>query len=77
MHARKEFPNYLDDLTDQIWYFFQKSPKRHRVFQEFQQFVDVKPHKLLKAGQTRWLSLEICVNLLLEQYEAFFHLFLT
>ena len=69
-HACKELPNYLDDLTVQIWYFFQKSPKRQRVFQEFQQFVDVKPHKLLKAGQTRWLSLEICVNRLLEQYEA-------
>ena len=69
-HACKELPGYLDDLTVQIWYFFQKSPKRQRVFQEFQQFVDVKPHKLLKAGQTRWLSLEICVNRLLEQYEA-------
>ena len=69
-HACKELPNYLDDLTVQIWYFFQKGPKRQRVFQEFQQLVDVKPHKRLKAGQTRWLSLEICVNCLLEQYEA-------
>ena len=69
-HACKELPDYLDDLTVQIWYFFQKSPKRQRVFQEFQQFVDVKPHKLLKAGQTRWLSLEICVNRLLEQYDT-------
>ena len=29
-----------------------------------------KPHKLLKACQTRWLSLEACVNRLIEQYEA-------
>ena len=69
-HACKELPDYLDDLTVQIWYFFQKSPKRLRLYQEFQHFVDVKPHKLLKAGQTRWLSLEICVNRLLEQHDA-------
>ena len=69
-HACKELPDFLDDLTIQIWYYFQKSPKRQRMFKEFQEFVDVKPHKLLKAGQTRWLSLEICVNRLLEQYDA-------
>lgn len=28
-HACKELPNYLDDLTVKIWYFFQKSPKRY------------------------------------------------
>ena len=69
-HACKELPDFLDDLTIQISYYFQKSPKRQRMFKEFQDFVDVKPHKLLKAGQTRWLSLEICVNRLLEQYDA-------
>ena len=38
-------------------------------------FVDSKPHKLLKAGQTRWLSLEMCVNRLLEQYDALLSFF--
>ena len=32
--------------------------------------MECTPHKPLKAGQTRWLSLEICVNRLLEQYDA-------
>ena len=32
--------------------------------------MDCKPHKLLKAGQTRWLSLEAYVARLLEQYDA-------
>ena len=39
-------------------------------------FVEVKPHKPLKACQTRWLSLEACVNRLIEQYNAplsYFH----
>ena len=69
-HACKVFPDFLEDVTIQIWYFFQKSPKRYRILEEFQSFVDSKPHKLLKAGQTRWSSLEMCVNRLLEQYDA-------
>ena len=69
-HACGVLPNYLEDLTVQIWYYFQKSPKRQRTFEEFQAFVHCKPHKLLKAAQTRWLSLEVCVDRLLEQYEA-------
>ena len=41
-----------------------------REFEQFQSFVDVKPHKLLKSCQTRWLSLEACVVRLIEQYDA-------
>ena len=41
-----------------------------RIIEEFQHFVDCKPHNLLKASQTRWLSLEACVNRLLEHYDA-------
>ena len=47
-----------------------KSPKRIRQFEQFHAFVEAKPHKLLKACQTRWLSLEACVNRLIEQYQA-------
>ena len=69
-HACNVLPDYLEDLTVQIWYFFQKSPKRQRILHEFQVFNECKPHKLLKSAQTRWLSLEACVNRLLEQYDA-------
>lgn len=69
-HASKALPDFLEDATIQIWYSFRKVPKRYRNFLEFQVFVESKPHKLLKAGQTRWLSLEMCVNRLLEQYDA-------
>ena len=74
-HASKALPDFLEEVTIQVWYFFQKSPKRYRVFEEFQVFVESKPHKLLKAGQTRWLSLEMCVNRLLEQYDALLSFF--
>ena len=58
-HACSVLPDYLDHITTQIWYYFQKSPKCQRIFQEFQAFVDCK---LLKVAQTRRLSLEACVN---------------
>lgn len=69
-HACSALPDYLDDITIQTWYYFQKSPKQMRIFESYQIFTESKPHKLLKAGQTRWLSLELCVNRLLEQYES-------
>ena len=74
-HASKVLPDFLEDVTIQIWYFFQKGPKLYRMFEDFQVFVDSKPHKLLKAGQTRWLSLQMCVNRLLEQYDALLSFF--
>ena len=63
-------PDDLDDLTTDVWYYFQKSPRRLRQCEEFQSFVECKPHKLLKVCQTLWLSHEIVVNRLIEQYEA-------
>ena len=68
--ACKVLPNNLEELTTDVFYYFQKSPKRIREFEQFQAFVESKPRKLLKACQTRWLSLEACVNRLIEQYEA-------
>lgn len=50
--ACKLLPNELEDLATDVWYYFQKSPRRMREFEEFQAFVETKPHKLLKACQT-------------------------
>ena len=68
--ACKVLPDELEDLTTDVWYYFQKSPRKLRQFEEFQSFVECKPHKSLKACQTRWLSLGACVNRLIEQYKA-------
>ena len=69
-HACKVMPKELEELTSDVWYYFHRSAKRIRMFEQFQQFVETKPHKLLKSSQTRWLSLEACVNRLIEQYDA-------
>ena len=66
----KVLPSQLEDFTVDIWCYSQKSPKRLKEFKQFQSFVQIKPHKLLKSCQTRWLSLEACVVRLIEQYDA-------
>ena len=57
--ACKVLSDEFEDLTTDVWYYFQKSPRRLRQFEEFQSLVGCEPHKLLKACQTRWLSLKL------------------
>ena len=68
--ACKVLPDELENLTTDVLFYFQKSPRRLRQFEDSQSFMECKPHKLLKACQTRWPSLEACVYHLIEQYEA-------
>ncbi|KAK4307122.1 hypothetical protein Pmani_021081 [Petrolisthes manimaculis] len=46
------------------------SPNRQKSYAEFQKFVDVDTHRILKPSQTRWLSVAQCVGRILEQYPA-------
>ena len=46
------------------------SSKRKEHYREYQQFCDVDCLSILKHCQTRWLSLERCVNRTLNQWEA-------
>ena len=57
--ACKVLSDEFEDLTTNLWYYFQKSPRGLRQFEGFLSFVECKPHKLLKACQTRWLSLKL------------------
>ena len=50
--ACKVWPDELEDLTTDVWYYFQRSPRKLQQFEEFQHFVECKSHKLLKACQT-------------------------
>ena len=50
--------------------YFSRSTLRQQELKQFQEFVDTQPHKMLSYGQTRWLSMESCVNRMLEQWPA-------
>ncbi|KAF0749373.1 Dimer Tnp hAT domain-containing protein [Aphis craccivora] len=45
------------------------SSKRLAAFSQFQKFMEVEPHRMLPS-QTRWLSLNMVVSRILEQWDA-------
>ena len=61
--ACKELPGYLDDLNVKNWYFL----KSISIVSEL---CGVHITQTFEAWQTRFLSLEICVNRLFEQYDT-------
>lgn len=69
-YACEKLPKIVEDLARDIYSYLQHSFKRQTEFKEFQEFVSVKPHKMLQPSQTRWLSLHQVVARLLEQYDA-------
>ena len=69
-HACLKLSTTLEDLCRNIYAHFSRSSLRQKDLEQFQAFVEVQPHKLLKLSQTRWLSLESCVTRILEQWEA-------
>lgn len=69
-NACLKLPKFIEDLCRSIFAHFSLSSKRQHAYKEFQDFVDIEPHKILAPGQTRWLSLQACVKRLLEQWNA-------
>ena len=49
--ACKVLPDDLEDLTTDAWYYFQKSPRRLRQFEEFQSFVECKHTSCYKQAK--------------------------
>ena len=68
-YACKKLPRWVEDLARDTHNYF-LSPKQSMALKEFQEFVNVKPHKILHPSQTRWLSLHSVVKRLLEQLPA-------
>lgn len=69
-YAVQAFPEDLEITLRSIFAHFSRSSARQREFAEFQAFAGLEPHKLLRPGQTRWLSLHATVGRTLEQLAA-------
>ena len=68
-YASLKLPKSLEDMCRNIYSHFSLSSKRTDAFHEFQDFFNVQNHKILNAGHTQWLSMKMCVDRALEQYE--------
>ncbi|KAG0420405.1 hypothetical protein HPB47_003508 [Ixodes persulcatus] len=69
-YACAKLPRVIEDIVRDVYNYISLSPKRVDVFQKFQRLLELKPHKLLRPTQTRWLSLHAAVARVLEQYDA-------
>lgn len=69
-YACQTLPDEVEKLVRTVYTYMQHSFKRKSEFQEFQTFLNVKPHKILHPSQTRWLSLNNVVRRVLEQFES-------
>lgn len=75
-NASLQLPKSLEDLCRNVYSYFNVSSLRSKDFQRFQDFFYIEKHQFLKAGQTRWLSMKMCVERIIEQYDVlklFFH----
>lgn len=75
--AAEKLPKQIEDFVRDIYNYLNCSSKRIVEYKEFQEYARLKPHKLLKPSQTRWLSLEVCVYYLkcFLVFEIYFSLF--
>eukprot|EP00057_Strongylocentrotus_purpuratus_P020198 XP_011674672.1 PREDICTED: uncharacterized protein LOC105443327 [Strongylocentrotus purpuratus] len=56
------------DILTPIFYYLEKSSKRHKAFKEVQQMCGAENHAILKHVCTRWLSMERALGRLIEQW---------
>ncbi|XP_055922702.1 uncharacterized protein LOC129953478 isoform X1 [Eupeodes corollae] len=69
-NALRFIPDEVEICCREIYAHFNCSAKRQNILKEFQEFCNVKPHKMLHPSQTRWLSLHAVIKRLIEQYNA-------
>lgn len=67
-YACEKIPRFVEDLTRDIYNYFNSSPKRTAELAQFQIFCNLKIKKILHPSQTRWLSVHSAVSRILEQY---------
>lgn len=68
--ASSVLPDTVEQLVRDVYSHFHLSPKRQLLYKEFQSLCDLKPHKILKLCQTRWLSAQQVIDRTLEQYDG-------
>lgn len=67
--ATKELSADVEEQLVDIFFYLDKSSKRKKEFISFQQQCGTSLHAIIKHGATRWLSLQSCVERLIEQWE--------
>ncbi|VEN49117.1 unnamed protein product [Callosobruchus maculatus] len=68
--ACMKLPKTIEEFARNLYNHFSNSPKRIGEFEGFQEFTNLKPQKMLRPSQTRWLSLQAVVDRILVLWDA-------
>ncbi|XP_014785432.2 uncharacterized protein LOC106880126 [Octopus bimaculoides] len=68
--AVKVLPSYLESFLKDLTSYFSQSGKRQNDFNKIQSVVGIKENKIPKLSQTRWLSCENVIDVIIEQWDA-------
>lgn len=66
----KKLPIEIEKFCHNVYKLFSYSPKRINELKKFQEYFNVKPHKILGISLTRWLALESIILRIIEQWDA-------
>lgn len=66
--ALEKFPRSLEEFVREISNYFSNSARHIEAFQEFKEFTQTARHRFLRICSTRWLSMQMIVNRILEQW---------
>lgn len=58
-YAAEKLPGWLEEFIRDVYNYIYNSSKKLHKFIEIQDMLNLKPHKLIKLAQTRWLCLEV------------------
>ncbi|XP_056643937.1 uncharacterized protein LOC130449894 [Diorhabda sublineata] len=64
-----KLPRTIEQFARDIYNYFSNSCKRYVELRVCQVFLDMKPNKLLRPSQTRWLSLQMVVKKILHNWQ--------
>ena len=74
-NACSKLPRDTEDFVREVHSHFSHSTKRLNHYNTFQHFIGTEPHKILRPCHTKWLSLNQCVQCILEQWDALIEYF--
>ena len=69
-HAVKVLPSFLESFLKDLTSYFARSSKRQNDFRMIQSIVGAKENKIPKLSQTRRLSRENVIKVIVEQWHA-------
>ena len=75
--ASRALPDKIEQLVKNIYNYFSKSAQRSKRWLDFQTLMDLKPYKVKRYVDTRWLSYKESISRIILRYDKLIELLET